>query len=164
MRLELKRAPFNFNKANWPEFQSLLQKVEINGNIDIYSLNYIITKAIHLASIPLLNHNRSFSKPLPERILNFIAERRRARKKLVKTRTEEDKREYYRLSRKVNEEVRKHKNECWLQFLGKIGPSHVSSMPFWKKINSYRKAKSKKIRTPTLIRTGAHIHFKTNLI
>ena len=89
--------------------------------------------------------------------MNFIAERRRARKKLVKTRTEEDKREYYRLSRKVNEEVRKHKNECWLQFLGKIGPSHVSSMPFWKKINSYRKAKSKKRRTPTLIRTGAHI-------
>jgi len=138
---------FDFNRANWPLFKSCLANSQIDLSIeDIDLLNEKITEQINLAaseSIPFRNF-KPFGKTLPKEILVLLSERRAAKKKAKKTKGEEDMKEFNRLSRTVRNEILKHRNEVWLKFLEKIGSNHVSSVPFWRRVNSARSSKKKR--------------------
>ena len=98
---------YNFKKANWIKYRSLLKEAQIDTiSEDLDKLNDEIIAAIKQAaeqSIPLRPIHPFKSDTLPPNILKTIHQRRKARKKLAKTNLDEDKKAYYRLSRKVKD-------------------------------------------------------------
>ena len=56
-------------------------------------------------------------------------------------------------SGKVKRAIKQHKANTWMKFLDKVGKQHVSSRPFWQRINSFRSNNTAR-KVPSLLVGG----------
>ena len=118
----------------------------------------IIIKAA-IESIPQFNFKTN-SQTLPKKIIEKIEERRVVRAKIRKFGRQEDKTFYNKLKKLISLEIAKFRDEAWNKFIKKCSQNPLSTKPFWKKINKFRKNKPKS-SIPTLVHNNTC--FETDL-
>lgn len=154
---------YNLQLADWQLFKDELQERPTNDIItDIEGLNsFIITGILNAAkkSIPLKGRKVSPTS-LPKSVLVLIAARKEAKKRWISSKVRvsmNDSVDYNRLfneaSGKVKRAIKQHKANTWMKFLDKVGKQHVSSRPFWQRINSFRSNKTAR-KVPSLSVNG----------
>lgn len=140
---------FLFEKANWIKFKTHLDKLNTN---DFFPLSIedklkLITSKINEAteqSIPSVLEDLQTKSALPKSILLNIKERNRLQSKYKKDRTSENKKHLYEKVEKIRSMIKEFKSTSWKKFLGKFNGSHISSKPFWSRINRIRNKKQPK--------------------
>ena len=141
---------FNFNKANWLIFRSILfnkASLKYNADLEDYSVNdlnrVICNDILEAANTAIPKHSNNSVKTFARSILELIEKRRLARKNLKKNKNSTQcKLEYNRLTGLIKKAIKNYTEKKWELFLGKLGPYPVSSRVFWKIINQTRSQKS----------------------
>jgi hypothetical protein len=158
---------FNYNKANWINFASDLEKVQIEktNSLTIEQLNEFIINEILKScekNIPKYNPNNK-CKELPQYKLDLIKHRKFLKSQINKHKRDSIenlniiKTEYHLIKKIINEELSALKDSKWIKFINKLGNNPTSSSPFWKRIN-FHKNKNKQNTIKTLVHNNQVFH------
>lgn len=116
-----------WKKVNWSDFRNTLDR-HININNRILTAAQIDEEVVNLTNAIQIAQKRHCKKivvkaikdKLPSRILELIAEKRRARKKWQRTGLQQDKNVWSQLARIVRESIKEHTNNTWSNKLSKL--------------------------------------------
>ncbi len=122
---------FNYNKANWINFGSDLEKVQIEktNSLTIEQLNEFIINEILKScekNIPKYNPNNK-CKELPQYKLDLIKHRKFLKSQINKHKRDSIenlniiKTEYHLIKKIINEELSALKDSKWIKFINKLG-------------------------------------------
>ena len=89
----------------------------------------------------------------------MIKIKNKVQRKFRKSRTEKDKLKLYGLINKIKVEVNEIRQKSWTTFIKSLGPSPLSTIPFWRRIKRLKNKKTAKT-IGTLEKDG--ILFETN--
>lgn len=142
----------NYKKANWELFKTKNQrKIEWKWtDIDPEALNNVIHSIIVEAAncaFPSFDINKSKSEQLPPEILFLLREKRRIKRKWNKSFNPYFKYKLKLISDLINEKIIETRSKKLLEFLRTLGPSLISTKPFWKRIKRFRSKPDKGIPT-----------------
>ena len=94
-------------------------------------------------NIPVSKESKTRILELPPNIKKLIKLKNKAQRKFKKTRNNDDRDIMYELIRKIKSEINEVRRKSWKNFLEKLGPSPLSTVPFWRRINRFRNKKNK---------------------
>jgi hypothetical protein len=155
---------FLYDKARWQEFYNELDRELIDVNTDDSSnvlcekITSTIRKAAEL-SIPKskVNHERKTNYPI--HIVNLINEKRRLAQVFKNNNSQENGEKYKAAELECGDVIRDFNQKQWRDFIARMGPHPLSTIPFWRRINRLRN-KNQQQNVSTLIVEGLEI--KTN--
>jgi len=140
---------FNFQKANWPLFTELTEKIKLNENpsesIDkIVEVFFNSMKKVGKKSIPLSKPGKyRYNVPwwCPE-IEKAVKERKKAYKRFKNNQDLHNFIELKRTSAKAQRLIKTKKQDCWAEFVEDITDKTPSSL-VWNKVNRIKGGKTK---------------------
>jgi exonuclease III len=157
------RETYNLQLADWQLFKDELQECPTTDVFsDIEGLNTFIINGILAAAEKSIPRRGKKAGPtsLPKSVLLLISARKEAKKRWLSSKVRvswNDPRDYNLLfneaSGRVKRAIKQHKANVWKKFLDKVGKQHVSSRPFWQRINSFRSNKTAR-KVPSLLVDG----------
>jgi hypothetical protein len=135
-----------YSKANWTKYKLQLdvQLNEINENETIDEKSDKLSfcyQASTLNSIPMSNSNPKERNDLPGYIHELIKTKKRWQRRYNCSGTLYDREILYSTIDAINIEIRNFRSQQWQEFIKKLGPHPLSSIPFWKRIDRYRNKK-----------------------
>lgn len=158
---------------NWDKFGDLMKKRAIKfynrtyankDDIDnfIVELTGAIQGAINEASFTKKMNNNTNLYILPKHILNLIREKRKIRKKYLKSGDLRFKTTINQLNSMIKKLINKHKSDKWKNFCNSINGMHISDSKLWKKLRSIEKGgEPTHSRNPTLVVNGIPVNDST---
>ena len=144
-----------YNKTNWEEFKNILTDYH-EKNETITDINETERKITNIISTALQKcaptiKNYHYKKPaLPSFILDLITSRKRAEKKYLREKTKHNnssRSDLDYLIKEIRFQIIQFESSSWKNFVEKQGPNPMSSKPWWKRINRFRKKRNNGIPT-----------------
>ena len=141
---------FLYDRADWLKFKNSLnhnlKDIGTNDN-DPTHLNDQITEAINSAAkeaIPKSKTNKGREK-FPKYITDVLDQRNKWRKIYNHYVDDASAQEFKRYESEANNLIKDFQDKSWQNFVKSLGPSPLSTIPFWKRINRLRDAKRKRV-------------------
>ena len=140
-----KHKSFIYDRANWREFKNEIDRklidIEHNTELTPPEINDIVSQAIKEAA----NKTIPKSQPKPKRtdnyppiIVDLIKYKRLCKYKFYKNRSKSNGDALKQAELEISEAIRELTRKRWNEFLERMGPHPLSTVPFWKRINRLR--------------------------
>jgi hypothetical protein len=147
-------------RANWEKYQEEIIKAQPNINeSNMNDMHKSISKCISDAastSIPCTSSLNNRLSNFPKHIVELNRLKNYWQRKYTKSKDKSSKQNLEICRNDLIEEIEQHRCNQWQNFLDTLGPSPLSSAPFWRKINTMR-GKHKKTNIGTIIVDGVKL-------